>query len=60
MSKQQKLIDVVLAQIAKDISIKDFTVIEEMLKQILNQTFEPTTILKSYLSVDDKTTTTTE
>tara|TARA_R100000995_G_C3439710_1_gene102678 strand:- start:592 stop:768 length:177 start_codon:yes stop_codon:yes gene_type:complete len=51
MSKQQKIIDAVIDQIAKDVKIKDFTAIEEMLKQVLNQTFEPNTILKSYLPV---------
>ena len=50
--KEQKLIDAVLDQIAEDVSWKDFTAIEEMLKQVLNQTFEPNKILKLYLPED--------
>ena len=45
----QALIDAVLDQIAEDVSVEDFTAIEEMLKQVLNQTFEPNKILKLYL-----------
>tara|TARA_R100000781_G_scaffold54092_1_gene35386 strand:- start:1715 stop:1876 length:162 start_codon:yes stop_codon:yes gene_type:complete len=45
----QELIDAVLDQIAEDVNVEDFTAIEEMLKQVLNQTFEPNKILKSYL-----------
>ena len=44
MHKEQKLIDAVLDRIAED-----FTAIEEMLKQILDQKFTPITILSSYL-----------
>jgi hypothetical protein len=47
--ENQVLIDAVLDQIAEDVSWKDFTSIEEMLKQILNQRFEPNKILKLYL-----------
>ena len=49
---QQKLIDAVLDQIAEDVSIEDFTAIEEMLKQVLNQTFEPNKILQLYLPME--------
>ena len=49
MHKEQKLIDAVLDRIAEDVSIEDFTAIEEMLKQILDQKFTPITILSLYL-----------
>ena len=52
---EQKLIDAVLDQIAEDVSIEDFTAIEEMLVQIIEQKFEPKQILKMYLSeVEDE------
>ena len=52
---EQKLIDAVLDQIAEDVSIEDFTAIEEMLVQIIKQKFEPKQILKMYLSeVEDE------
>ena len=47
---EQKLIDAVLDQIAEDVSIEDFTSIEEMLVQIIEQKFKPKQILKMYLS----------
>ena len=47
---EQKLIDAVLDQIAEDVSIEDFTAIEEMLVQVLEQKFEPKLILKMFLS----------
>ena len=47
---EQKLIDAVLDQIAEDVSIEDFTAIEEMLVQIIEQKFKPKQILKMYLS----------
>ena len=50
---EQKLIDAVLDQIAEDVSIEDFTAIEEMLVQIIKQKFEPKQILKMYLSECD-------
>ena len=49
MHKEQKLIDAVLDRIAEDVSVEDFTAIEEMLKQILDQKFTPITILSSFL-----------
>jgi hypothetical protein len=52
MNTQEKLIDAVLDQIAEDVSIEDFTAIEEMLKQVLNQTFEPNKILELYLPIE--------
>ena len=51
MNTQQKLIDAVLDQIAEDVSIEDFTAIEEMLKQVLHQSFEPKKILELYLPI---------
>ena len=51
MNTQQKLVDAVLDQIAEDVSIEDFTAIEEMLKQVLHQSFEPKKILESYLPI---------
>ncbi|WP_276833926.1 hypothetical protein [Chryseobacterium cucumeris] len=54
MTDQQKLIDAVLDQIAEDLSIEDFTAIEEMLKQVLNQTFEPKKILELYLPIEGR------
>jgi len=47
---EQKLIDAVLDQIAEDVSIEDFTALEEMMVQVLDQKFEPKQILKMYLS----------
>ena len=52
---EQKLIDAVLDQIAEDVSIEDFTALEEMMVQVLDQKFEPKQILKMYLSeVEDE------
>ena len=51
MNTQQKLVDAVLDQIAEDVSIEDFTAIEEMLKQVLHQSFEPKKILELYLPI---------
>jgi len=39
----------VLDQITKDVSIEDFTAIEEMFIQLLEKRFEPRKILKGYL-----------
>tara|TARA_R100001480_G_scaffold87026_1_gene94474 strand:+ start:920 stop:1081 length:162 start_codon:yes stop_codon:yes gene_type:complete len=50
---EQKLIDAVLDQIAEDVSIEDFTAMEEMFIQVLKQKFEPKQILKMYLSEDE-------
>jgi len=50
-----RLIDVVLDQITKDVIIEDFTAIEEMLVQIIEQNFKPKQILRMYLSeVEDE------
>lgn len=54
MTDQQKLIDAVLDQIAEDVSVEDFTAIEEMLRQVLNQTFEPKKILELYLPIEGR------
>ena len=51
---EQELIDAVLDQIAEDVSIEDFTAMEEMFVQVLEQKFEPKQILKMYLSEDDQ------
>jgi len=48
--ENQKLIDAVLDQIADDVSIEDFTAIEQMIVQVLEQKFEPKQILKMFLS----------
>ena len=51
----QELIDAVLDQIAEDVSIEDFTAIEEMLVQVLNFGLFSEEILKAYLSeVEDE------
>tara|TARA_R100001463_G_scaffold94329_3_gene148834 strand:+ start:2046 stop:2240 length:195 start_codon:yes stop_codon:yes gene_type:complete len=50
MTKRDKeLIDAVLDQIAEDVSIEDFTAIEEMFVQIIKQKLEPKQILKAFL-----------
>ena len=49
----QKLIDAVLDQIAEDVSIEDFTAIEEMLVQVLNFGLFSEEILKAYLSEEE-------
>ena len=54
MNTQQKLIDAVLDQIAEDVSVEDFTAIEEMLKQVLHQSFEPKKILELYLPIEKR------
>jgi len=51
--KDKELIDAVLDQIAEDVSIEDFTAIEEMFVQIIKQKFEPKQILKAFLSEAD-------
>tara|TARA_B100000902_G_C27300855_1_gene912727 strand:- start:605 stop:778 length:174 start_codon:yes stop_codon:yes gene_type:complete len=51
--KDKELIDAVLDQIAEDVSIEDFTAIEEMFVQIIKQKLEPKQILKAFLSEAD-------
>ena len=48
--EDQELIDAVLDQIAEDVSVEDFTAIEQMIVQVLEQRFEPKQILKAFLS----------
>tara|TARA_R100000278_G_scaffold25176_1_gene23197 strand:- start:1596 stop:1760 length:165 start_codon:yes stop_codon:yes gene_type:complete len=48
-----KFIDAVLNQIAEDVSIEDYTAMEEMIVQVLEQKFEPKQIFKMYLSESD-------
>ena len=54
MNIQEKLVDAVLDQIAEDVSVEDFTAIEEMLKQVLHQSFEPKKILELYLPIEGR------
>ena len=51
--ENQELIDAVLDQIVEDVSIEDFTAIEEMLVQVLNFGLFSEEILKAYLSEEE-------